>query len=271
MRRCANRSRASDYDCPVASLIALTREITPAIARCELTHLSRQPIDIESACREHAEYERTLTTLGCHVRRLGAAPEMADAVFIEDTAVVFAELAIVMRPGAASRRVETAAVADALAPHRPLHEIVAPGIVDGGDVLVAGRRVFVGMSTRSNHDAVAQMRRVLAPLGYRVDESAVTGCLHLKSAVTALADDVLLINRDWVDASTFAGFELVDVDPREASAANALRVGGAIVFPCEFPRTRDAIAARGFDVRTVPAGELAKAEGAVTCCSLIIQ
>ncbi len=255
----------------MAPPIALTREITPAIARCELTHLAREPIDLDGARRQHDEYERTLATLGCEVRRLAAAREMGDSVFIEDTAVVFDEVAMVMRPGAQSRRPETAAVADALAPYRILHEIVAPAIVDGGDVLVAGRRVFVGMSTRSNREAVVQMRRVLAPFGYRVEEIAVTGCLHLKSAVTALADDMLLINRRWVDVSMFSDFELVDVHPGEPSAANALRVAHAIVFPSEFPRTRDAIASRGFDVRTVPASELAKAEGAVTCCSLVFQ
>ena len=255
----------------MAPPIALTREITPAITQCELTHLARAPIDLGCARLQHAEYERTLATLGCEVRRLPAAPEMADSVFIEDTAIVFDELAIVTRPGAVSRRLETTAVADALAAFRTLHGIVAPAIADGGDVLVAGRRVFVGVSTRTNRDAVAQMRRVLVPVGYRVDEVAVTGCLHLKSAVTALDDDVLLINRGWVDAAVFTGFELVDIDPAEPYAANALRVGGSIVFPSEFPRTGDAIRSRGFDVRAVPAGELAKAEGAVTCCSLILR
>jgi dimethylargininase len=255
----------------VESPIAFTREITPAITHCELTHLARAPIDLGCARLQHAEYERTLATLGCDVRRLPAAPQMADSVFIEDTAVVFDELAIVMRPGAVSRRGETAAAAEALAHYRTLHEIVAPAIGDGGDVLVAGRRVFVGVSTRTNHAAVAQLRRVLVPVGYRVDEVAVAGCLHLKSAVTALADDVLLINRRSVDAAVFTGFELVDIDPAEPYAANALRVGRSIVFPSEFPRTADVIRSRGFDVRTVPAGELAKAEGAVTCCSLILR
>lgn len=255
----------------VASLTALTREMTPAIVRCELTHLARTPIDLDCARRQHAEYEGTLARLGCDVRRLGAEPEMADSVFIEDTAVVFDELAIVMRPGAPSRQIETAAVAHALAPFRAIRRIAAPGIADGGDVLAVGRRVFVGLSTRTNRAAVAQMRGWLAPFGYVLDEVEVTGCLHLKSAVTALADDLLLINREWVEPSLFDGFELVDVDAGEPSAANALRVDGAVVFPSEFPRTRDVIASRGFDVHTVPAGELAKAEGAVTCCSLIFR
>jgi dimethylargininase len=253
----------------VALLTALTREITPAIVCCELTHQTRVPIDLERARRQHAEYERTLSSLGYTVRRLAAEPDMADAVFIEDTAVVFDELAMIMRPGAPSRRRETAAVATALAPHRDLAEISAPGIADGGDVLVAGRRVFVGISTRTNRDGAAQMRRSLEPFGYTVEELGVSGCLHLKSAVTALADDVLLVNREWIDVSPFGGFETIDVDREEPHAANALRVGSSIVFPEEFPRTRDLLVSRGYDVRSVPAGELAKAEGAVTCCSLL--
>jgi dimethylargininase len=196
---------------------------------------------------------------------------MADSVFIEDTAVVFDEVAIIMRPGATSRQAETAAVADALAPYRVLHSIAAPGIADGGDILVAGRRVFVGLSTRTNRDALRQMRAWLVPLGYTVDEIDVSGCLHLKSAATALEDDVLLVNRAWVDTSRFDGLSLVDIDAAEPFAANALRVDGAIVFPSEFPRTRDILAARGFAMHTVAAGELAKAEGAVTCCSLLFS
>lgn len=249
--------------------MALTREITPAIARCELTHLARVPIDLDLARRQHEQYEQLLSSLGCTVRRLAAEPEMADSVFIEDTAAVFDEVAIVMRPGAPSRQKETAAVAEALAPYRHLEKISAPGIADGGDILVAGRRVFVGISTRTNRDAAAQMRRWLEPFGYTVDELRVSGCLHLKSAVTAIGDQLLLVNRDWIDVSRLDGFATIDVDREEPYAANALRVGGAIVFPEEFPRTRDALASRGIDVRIVPAGELAKAEGAVTCCSLL--
>jgi dimethylargininase len=257
------------YDGRVAPLVALTRDMTTAIVQCELTFLPRTPIDLELARRQHAAYERCLVALGCDLRRLSAAPEMADSVFIEDTALVLDEVAIVMRPGADSRRAETMAVAEALAPYRTVHSIAAPATIDGGDVLVAGRRIFVGLSSRTTPEAAAELRCIVAPFGYSVHEMAVDGCLHLKSAVTALSDDVLLVNRAWVDAARFDGFALVDVDPAEPSAANALRVGAAIVLPSEFPRTRDAIATRGFDVHTVGAGELAKAEGGVTCCSLI--
>ena len=159
----------------MAPLVALTREITPAIACCELTHLAREPIDLVRARRQHAEYERALNTLGCDVRQLPAEADMADAVFIEDTAIVLDELAVLLRPGARSRRRETAAVGDALRPHRTVHEIAGPATVDGGDVLVVGRRIFVGLSSRTTRDAVAELSRLLTPFGYMVDAVPIGG------------------------------------------------------------------------------------------------
>lgn len=253
------------------SLLALTREISDALQTCELTHLEREPIDVAAARRQHEAYEAALRALGCDVRRLPAAADMPDSVFIEDTAVVLDEVAVITRPGAPSRRAETAAVADALAPHRPLVTIQPPGTLDGGDVLVAGRTVFVGLSERTNDAGIAELHAALAPYGYAVQAVSVHGCLHLKSGVTAVADGVLLINRDWVPPEAFHGWELIDVDPAEPFAANALRVGGRVVFRREFAATRARLVTRGIEVVTVPAGELAKAEGGVTCCSLLFR
>ena len=137
-------------------------------------------------------------------------------------------------------------------------------------MLVAGRRVFVGRSTRTNAAAIEQLRQMLQPLGYTVSEIVVHGCLHLKSAVTALADDLLLVNPAWVDRSAFAGFTCIEIDPSEPSAANALRLPDRIIFPAAFPRTANRLARHALTLHTVDASELAKAEGAVTCCSLIV-
>lgn len=249
----------------------MTREVSPGLGDCELTHLARVPIDVDLARAQHRSYEQALRDAGCSVEHLDASPDMPDSVFIEDIAVVFDELAIVTRPGAASRRAETAAVASALARYRSVQMIQAPGTVDGGDVLVAGRRVFVGRSTRTNDAAVEQMRQMLTPFGYTVCGVEVTGCLHLKSAVTALGGDLLLANPDWIDRAAFAGFELVEVDPLEPMAANALRVDDRVIYPTAFPRTAERIARRGLRLESIDASELAKAEGAVTCCSLIIR
>ena len=250
---------------------AITREISPAITRCELTHLSREPIDVVRARRQHDAYEQCLTDAGYHVTRLAADGEIPDSVFVEDIAVVFEELAFITRPGAASRRAETAAVADVLRPLRLLHSIDPPGTIDGGDVLTVRRRVFIGESERTNAEAIAQMRKTLTPLGYTVIPVAVRECLHLKSAVTALDDDTLLINREWAPSDPFRSFRLIDVDPVEPMGANALRLHDRVVYPTTFPRTRARLEEQGLHVVDVDVSEIAKAEGAVTCCSLILD
>jgi dimethylargininase len=250
--------------------IALTRAVSSALGACELTHLPRVPIDVDVARAQHRAYELALRDAGYTVQQLDAGDDMPDSVFIEDVAVVFDELAIITRPGATSRRAEIPAVSDALGRLRRLHTIEPPGTLDGGDVLVVGRRVFVGCTTRTNADAIDQMRRALAPSGYTVCEVAVGGCLHLKSAVTALADDLLLANPEWIDGAAFGGVSFVEIDPREPMAANALRLSDRIIYPTTFPRSAERIARRGFRLETVDAGELAKAEGGVTCCSLLV-
>ena len=250
-------------------LIAATREISPAIGHCELTHLARTAIDVDLARAQHQAYERALEEAGCTIVRVAAAPELPDAVFVEDAAVVLAEVAIITRPGASPRRAETPAVAELLGRYRPLRFIETPGTIDGGDVLVAGRSVFIGLSGRTNAAAIEQMRAILQPHGYAVRPVPVTGCLHLKSAVTALSDDRLLLNGAWVARELFSSFDVVDVDPCEPYAANIVRVAGELVYPDAFPRTRERLERQGARVRTVCVSEIAKAEGAVTCCSLI--
>lgn len=257
-------------------LMALTREISPAILNCQLTHLTRTPIDLTLARAQHADYEWALVEAGCTVRRLDTGPDMPDSVFVEDVAVVFEELALITRPGAEARRAETPGVLDALVRlqnvhPRPLVMIDEPGTVDGGDVLVIGRQVFVGSSRRTNAAGIDQLRRILSRVGYSVRAVPVQHCLHLKSAVTALTTDAVLINRTWVSPEVFEGLELVDVDPQEPYGANALLVGDRLVYPTAYPRTRERLEKRGLHVRAVDVGELAKAEGAVTCGSLIFN
>jgi dimethylargininase len=251
--------------------IAITRPVSDSLVRCELTHLARTSIDVERARAQHAAYERTLADLGCQIERLPAEHDLPDAVFVEDTAVVLDELALIAHPGAPSRRPEVPSAAEALARYRNLVYVKAPGTFDGGDVLRVGRTIYVGLSQRSNRAAVEQMAALLAPLGYTVLGVAVTGCLHLKSAVTQVAPETLLIQRKWVDAKAFAHQALIDVDPGEPYAANALLIGDAVIYATAYPRTQARLDAHGIDVHTVDVSELAKAEGAVTCCSLILN
>jgi len=250
--------------------VAITREVSPALAACQLTHLPRQPIRLDVARAQHAAYVRALTAAGYQVEQLPASAEMPDSVFVEDTAIVVDEVAVMTRPGAPARRIEVPAVADALAWYREVKYIREPGTIDGGDVVVAGRHVFVGLSTRTNHDAVGQMRRILAPHGYEVSEITVDHCLHLKSAATVVDAGLLLLNPSWIARDAFDGLETLAVDAAEPMAANALRLRDRVIYPAAFPRTAERLRARGLRVELVDASELAKAEGAVTCCSLIV-
>ncbi len=252
-------------------MIAVTRPVSPSLAQCELTHLAREPIDPARAATQHAAYEQLLSAVGASIVRLPAAPELPDAVFVEDTAIVLAELAVITRPGAPRRRLETPAVATLLARYRPLVFLTPPATLDGGDVLQIGRTLYVGRSTRTNQAGIQQLQSLLAPLDYRVAPIEFKGCLHLKSAVTQIAEELLLINPAWVSALAFPSCEAFPIDAHEPYAANALRMAGRVVHPAQFPRTCERLVERGLDVVSIDCSELAKAEGAVTCCSLVFE
>lgn len=252
-------------------LIAVTRKVSPRMAECQLTHLARAPIDLGRAAEQHLAYEQQLEALGCQVLSLPAEPELADSVFVEDVAVAFDELAVVAYPGAESRRAEVGTVAGALAPYRNLVAIEPPGTLDGGDVLTVGKRVFVGLSQRTNQAGLEQMRALLAPHGYSVESVPVERCLHLKSAVSQVAERALLINPAWIEPSAFRDFELIEVEAAEPFAANALLVKKAVLYPAAYAGTRKRLEQRGIRVLPVEVSELAKAEGGVTCCSLILN
>jgi dimethylargininase len=253
-------------------LLAYTRPVSPTLANCELTHLDRTPIDVVRAAAEHAAYEACLARLGAVVRHLPAEPELPDAVFVEDAAIVLDDVAVITRPGALSRRAETRTVAAALAGHRRLLHITEPGTLDGGDVLVASaRRIYVGLSTRTNAAAIEQLSRLLAPFACEVLPVEFTGCLHLKSGVTQVRDDLMLLNPDCVDPAVFRHHRVVTVDPAEPHAANALALGGQVVHPAQHPLTRRLLQAAGLQVLPIEMAELAKAEAGVTCCSLLVH
>ena len=258
-------------------VLAFTRAVPRSIDQCELTHLERTPIDYARAVEQHDAYEAALRRVGCEVRRLPDADDLPDSVFVEDTAVVFDDLAVIARPGAASRRAEVPSMIEALRPFRRLAFIQAPGTLDGGDVLVTPRKVFVGISGRTNADGARQLATHIAPLGFETIPVPVTGCLHLKSAVTMLPDfrqeagaRSLVINPSWLDSSIFRDYELIEIDSTEPMAANVLAVNGRVICAEEHPNTRRRLEANGFVTLTVPASELARAEGGVTCCSVLI-
>ncbi len=250
-------------------LVAVTRAVSPTLAECELTHRPRDPIDVAKAVAEHACYEDALRSLGATVVHAPPEPTLPDAVFVEDAALVFAETAVMTRPGAPVRRREVESMAKVLSAYRPLFAIQAPGTLDGGDVMAVGRKIYVGLSSRTSHEGIAQLDQHLSEWGYEVITVPVTGCLHLKSAVTQVADNLLLINDRWVSPECFGSMGTVTVAPGEPDAANALLIGASVIYPTHHPATAERLDRAGVRVVPVPCGELAKAEGGVTCCSVV--
>lgn len=256
----------------MSKLHALCRSVSPAIADCELSFIGREPIDASKAQLQHEEYVSVMRSLGVEVIELPAEPTMADSVFVEDTVLLFDELAVMTRPGALSRRAEVPSIESTFRNYREIiARITEPGTLDGGDVLRIGQRVFVGLSQRSNQAAIDQLSASLTPFGYQVIAVPMQDCLHLKSSVTALSDDTVLINPDWVDTSYFNDYRQIKVAITEPHAANVVRINTAILMPSNFPETQALIEAAGFTVHTVDVSELQKAEGAVTCCSVLFN
>ncbi|HUA26563.1 MAG TPA: arginine deiminase-related protein [Steroidobacteraceae bacterium] len=255
----------------MSALVAVTRKVSSAMMRCELTHLDRVAIDVALAREQHRAYEQVLRDLGCRIETLPEEPELPDSVFVEDTAIVLEEVAVITRPGAQSRRAETASIAAALGKYRDLVRIESPGTLDGGDVLRVGRTLYVGTSSRSNASGIEQLGALLRTFGYRVLPAGVRGCLHLKSAVTQVIADALLINSRYVEREQFQGVGFIEVDESEPSGANALMLGTDVIYSSSYPRTAEILRRHGIRVHTVEMSETEKAEGAVTCCSLLLS
>lgn len=253
------------------TLTAITRDVNAAIGGCELTFLPRAGIDIGLAVQQHEDYQSALSSLGCEIVSIPTEEGLADSVFVEDTALVLDEIAVLCRPGAASRRPEVAGVEQALKQYRTLASIESPGTVDGGDLLCVDKVIYAGLSTRSNQSGIDQLRGIVANYGYSVKAVEVPDCLHLTSAVSQVSPGLLLINPDWVSRSAFGDCELITIDKDEPHAANALLVQDSVIYPSSFPRTADKLVIRGIDVIPVDMSELQKAEGAATCCSLVFK
>jgi len=250
-------------------LTAITRAVSPAIVDCQLSFIDRKPIDLATAEEQHHAYQKLLGKLGARVISLPAEPDLPDSLFVEDPAIVLDELAVILPLGTETRRREAPSLAQALAKFRKLEYVSLPGILEGGDILRIGRKLFVGLTRRSNAEGIRQLAAILAPHDYEVIAVPVTGCLHLKSAVTHLDRNTLLANRAWFDTTPLAGHDWIDIDPAEPHAANALALAGTVIFPASFPRTRARIEASGFHVTPLDISELQKAESGLTCSSLI--
>jgi dimethylargininase len=256
---------------PVRSIVALVRAVSPRLVNCVLTHLGRVAIDVDRASAQHRTYCDALKNLGARVETIAPLPDAPDGVFVEDTAVVLEEVAVIARPGGASRAGETATAASALLPYRRLLRLSDTATLEGGDVMQVGRTLYVGRSGRTNETAIGELGDLLSPWGYEVEGVDLDGCLHLKTACTFVPPHYVVANPAWVDPGIFAGLTLVAVADDEPYAGNTLTLGGVTLVPSQCPRTAGFLRARGVIARDVDVSELAKAEGALTCSSLIVH
>jgi len=226
---------------------------------------------VAKAMEQHRTYEKCLMELGARLISLPADPRFPDGVFVEDPAIVLDEVAVITRPGAESRRGETESIAQALAPFRELRRIQAPATLEGGDVIHVGTTLYVGLSQRTNREGIAQLAAILNPFGYRVVAVEVHGCLHLKSGACWAGSNVILANRQWINAAAFRDFQIIDVAGDEPSAADVLPIGGKLLVPANFVHTLEILERAGIKVLPIDVSELQKAEAGVTCMSLLFD
>jgi dimethylargininase len=250
-------------------LNALTRGVSRTINDCELSYKQYEVIDVPVAQQQHLAYEEVLRRLGVHVISLPPLDKQPDAVFVEDTAIVLDEVLIPARMGVASRAREVFSVAEELAFCRRVLSLPPQGTLEGGDVIRAWKTLFVGITKRTDQAGADGLAKILEPFGYGVIPIRVNGALHLKSACSYLGRNMLLLNSSWVDTKQFKGYEILEVPYNEPGAANVLMIDETAVVPTAFPNTHKLLRRMGFRVEPVEMSELMKAEGGVTCCSIV--
>ena len=225
--------------------------------------------DLALARVQHQAYIHALRDCGLQVTVLDTDDRHPDATFVEDTAVMTRDWAVVTRPGALSRRGETAAVGAELAGRFPaLAAIDPPGTLDGGDVMAVGRHYYIGLSGRTNPEGTAQLTRFLEQQGCTATTVRLRELLHLKTGVSWLGGHTLLVGAELADCEAFAGFRKIVVDPAEPYAANCIRVNDRVILPDGHPHTRRALEAAGYPVIPVDVSEFRKMDGGVSCLSL---
>jgi dimethylargininase len=250
-------------------MLALTHVPSPKMDHAQRTYIAQVSIDYDRAVRQHGEYCRMLERCGAVVRTLDVNRDLPDCAFIEDTAIVLDEVAVLASMGTASRRAEPAGIEPQLSKYREVHRIEAPATLEGGDILQVGRTLLAGVSSRTNPAGVQALEAIVRRHGYRVLPVAVRHCLHLKTACTALPDQSLLVNPAWLDLQALGSFEMIRIPEDEPWAANALPVGLHVCMATEHVQTADMIRARGFAVEIVELSEFAKAEGGISCLSIL--
>jgi dimethylargininase len=252
-------------------LRALTHKVSPRIAECALTFIDRSPIDFQLAVRQHEDYCAALSRLGVIVTELSGNESYPDACFVEDTAIVVDELAVICSMGVASRRGETKLIERELSRYREIAHIALPATIEGGDVLQTGKKILVGQSSRTNLQGIAELGRILEPFGYQVIPVQTKGSLHFKSACTAINDETLFVNPDWIELDALKEFHQIYTPTEEPWSANILRFGETICVQAGFPIAAALVKRVADNVEILDISELRKAEAGLTCSSILFE
>jgi dimethylargininase len=252
-------------------MLALTHIPSRRINDAQRTFVAREAIDYDRAVRQHADYREMLRRCGVSVRTLDVNRDLPDCVFIEDTAIVLDEIAVLASMGVESRRAELAGIEPILKEYRQVHRLEHGATLEGGDVLQVGRTLLVGISSRTNSAGVEGLETIVRRYGYQVVPVPVRQCLHLKSGCTALPDGTLLVNPAWLEMEALRSFHITGIPEEEPLAADILSIGGRVCIPAQYGRTAELIRQRGFEVETVDLSEFAKADGGITCLSILLN
>lgn len=250
-------------------ITAITRKVANTINNCELTYAKRQKIDVEKAAEQHRNFEDSLRKLGAEVLSLDSDHSLPDSVFVEDTAVVTKDVAVITSMGAQSRRAEPQKTAQVLEKFRPLKYMSESVMLEGGDVVQVEDSYFVGISTRTSKEGFDHFVEILKPFGYEITLVPVKGCLHLTTGSTYIGKNTMLANPNWVDISRFKNMDVIEIDPNEPWAGNAVHLNGQVLLPASSARTAEKLYSKGFEVNLVDVSELEKAEAGLTCMCVI--
>jgi dimethylargininase len=252
-------------------LIGLTHTVSPNLAQGEVTYIDRAPVDYTLALQQHDQYCSTLAAHGVEVKKLAMNSDYPDSCFVEDTTIVLDEIVIITRMGTASRRGETAGIAAEISKYRETVAIEQPASIEGGDVLRIGKTLFVGLSTRTNAQGIEALTAIVQYFGYKVIPVSVTGCLHLKTACTAVSDDTLLINPLWIETAPLQDFTLLPVSPDEQWAANTIRVNDTLFVQAGFPSMLEQVRKFTTNIELLNISEFRKVEAGLSCLSILFQ
>jgi len=224
--------------------------------------------DYERILQQHAAYVATLRDIGLEIVVMDPLPDHPDAYFVEDTAVVTPDIAVITNPGADSRKGETASIGRMMSQFRDIRHIQAPGTIDGGDVLMVSKHFFIGISERTNQEGARQLGTILEEFGNTWVTVPVGAGLHFKSSVNYIGKDTLLVTQDFADHNLLNKYSQIIVDPDENYAANTLYVNDHLIVPAGFPKTRRQLEKLKFAIVEMDVSEVAKMDGGLTCMSL---